>query len=73
MRSPQNLKKSPTCFYSVASKQVGNFFKFLWPFQKKWTLSSAKGQIILECPFEILDFPKIPRKVLQISALESEK
>ena len=26
------------CFYSVASKQVGDFFKFLWPFQKSWTL-----------------------------------
>ena len=23
----------------------------------------AKGQIISECPFEILDFPKIPRKI----------
>ena len=27
-----------SCFYSVASKQVGDFFKFLWPFQKSWTL-----------------------------------
>jgi hypothetical protein len=29
VRRPQNLKKSPTCFdiYSVASKQVGDFFK----------------------------------------------
>ena len=26
------------CLYSVASKQVGEFFKFLWPFQKSWTL-----------------------------------
>ena len=26
------------CFYSVASKQVGDFLKFLWPFQKSWTL-----------------------------------
>ena len=33
----------------------------------------AKGQIISECPLEILDFPKIPRKIWQISALESEK
>ena len=24
--------------YSVTSKQVGDFFKFLWPFQKTWTL-----------------------------------
>ena len=44
MRRAQNLKKSPTgfdktaVFYSVASKQVGDFFKFLWPFQKSWTL-----------------------------------
>ena len=33
----------------------------------------VKGQLISECPFEILDFPKIPRKIWQISALESEK
>ena len=44
MRRTQNLKKSPTgfdktaVFYSVASKQVGDFFNFLWPFQKSWTL-----------------------------------
>ena len=25
-------------FYSVPSKQVGDFFKFLWPSQKSWTL-----------------------------------
>ena len=33
----------------------------------------TKGQIISECPLEILDFPKIPRKIWQISALESKK
>ena len=27
-----------SCFYSVVSKQVGDFFKFLWPSQKSWTL-----------------------------------
>ena len=27
-----------SCLYSVASKQVGDFFKILWPFQKSWTL-----------------------------------
>ena len=26
-------------------------------------VSRAKGQIISECPLEILDFPKIPRKI----------
>ena len=30
-----------SCFYSVASKQVGYFFKFLWPFQKSWTLKAS--------------------------------
>ena len=25
-----------SCFYSVASKQEGDFFKFLWPSQKSW-------------------------------------
>ena len=29
--------------------------------------------MISECPLEILDFPKIPRKLWQISALESKK
>ena len=44
MRRPQNLKRYPTgfdktaFFYSEASKQVGDFFKLLWPFQKSWTL-----------------------------------
>ena len=27
-----------SCFYSEASKQLGDFFKFLQPFQKSWTL-----------------------------------
>ena len=27
-----------SCFYSLASKQVGDVFKFLLPFQKTWTL-----------------------------------
>ena len=26
-------------------------------------IASAKGQTISECPLEILDFPKIPRKI----------
>ena len=34
-------KISHSCFYSVASKQVGYFFKFLWPFQKSWTLKAS--------------------------------
>ena len=43
MRRPQNLKKSHlfwqnSCLYSVASKPVGDFFKFLWTFQKSWAL-----------------------------------
>ena len=29
-----------SCSYSVVSKRVGDFFKFLWPFQKNWTLSN---------------------------------
>ena len=27
-----------SCFYSIASKQVRDFFEFLWPFQKSWIL-----------------------------------
>ena len=37
------------------------------------TPHDGKGQIISECPLEILDFPKIHRKIWQISALESNK
>ena len=33
------MRKSPTCFDKTASKQVGDFFKFLWPFQKSWKTS----------------------------------
>ena len=32
------------CFYSVASKQVGDFFKRLWPFQKSWTLCNLQNE-----------------------------
>ena len=45
MRRPQNLKKishlfwQSSCFYSVVSKQVEDFFKFFWPSQKNWTLN----------------------------------
>ena len=45
MRRSQNLKKishlfsQNSCCYLVASKQVGDFFKFLWPSHKSWTLS----------------------------------
>ena len=28
-----------------------------------WQKVGFKGQIISECPLEILDFPKIPRKI----------
>ena len=31
-----------SCFYSVASKQVGDFFKFLLSPQKSWTLCWKK-------------------------------
>ena len=47
--------------------QLDNYRWFIF------ALPQTKGQIISECPFEILDFPKIPRKIWQISALESEK
>ena len=44
MRRPQNLKKTPpgSDKTAVASKQVGYFFKVLWPLQKSWTLSSPR-------------------------------
>ena len=33
----------------------------------------VKGQLISECPFDILNFQKKPRKNWQISAQESKK
>ena len=33
----------------------------------------AKGQLISECLFDVLFFPKNQRKIWQISALESKK
>ena len=47
MRRPHNLKKishlyrQNRCFYSVASNQVGDFFKCLCPFQKNWTFNTV--------------------------------
>ena len=42
------MKKSPTYFdmYSLASNQVGDYFKFLWPFQKTWALKTAQFNYI---------------------------
>ena len=57
MRRPQNLKKishlfwQNSCFYSVASKQVGDFFKFLWSSHKSWTLLIRKN--IWDCTIGI--------------------
>ena len=51
MRRPQNLKKishlfwQNSCFHSVVSKQVGDFFKFLWSSQKNWTLRTHVNMI----------------------------
>ena len=36
-----------SCFYSVVSKQVGDFFKILWPFQKSWTSHKNYGNFLL--------------------------
>ena len=48
------MEKSPTCFDSVASKQVGDFF---WPIQKIWTL---RGRGVVPggagCPMAHPDF-----------------
>ena len=35
--------------------------------------SFTKGQLISECLFGVIDFPKKQRKIWQISALESKK
>ena len=46
-------KKSPTCLeiFSVASKQLENFFKLLLPFQKTWTLiQQSRQHFVKNCP-----------------------
>ena len=52
--------------YSRAETTCGNTVPIL-------NFIYSKGQLISECPFEILNFPKIPPKIRQISALESKK
>ena len=37
------------------------------------SFSAFKGQLISECLFDVLNFPKNQRKIWQISALESKK
>ena len=37
-----------SCFYSVVSKQVEDFFKFLWPSQKSWTFRGQEIEIRLQ-------------------------
>ena len=62
----------PNClpnFQNLNTRSKSNYDKNIANLVSK----SPKGQIISECPFEILDFPKIPPKIWQISALESEK
>ena len=56
MRRPQNLKEisdlfwQNSGFYSVVSKQVGDFFKFSCPFQKSWTLTLSTNIVLnLQC------------------------
>ena len=47
---------------------LGAFTNYVY--KKSWLF---KGQTISECPLEILDFPKIPPKIWQISAQETKK
>ena len=42
-------------------------------FKVKYLKSGTKGQLISECLFDVLNFPKHRRKIRQISALESKK
>ena len=41
-----------SCFYSVVSKQVGDFFKFLWPSQKSWTLPKLNFTNVYYCNYQ---------------------
>ena len=51
-------------FYSVASKQVGDFFKFLWPSQKSWTLSIYAIMLYIPMLYVREIFGKIKKKNL---------
>ena len=69
---PQNLKKSHTCFdktavfYSVASKQEGEFFKFLWPFQKSWTLPRITLKATANVATNIIMSPSTSNSLVRI-------
>ena len=43
----KNLKQSPTSFHVYLTNKVGDCFKFLWPFQKFWTLLNKEELTIL--------------------------
>ena len=53
--------------YSKLGKEIDRIFaQCSVQFSNKLLMSylgEPKGQIISECPLEILDFPKIPRKI----------
>ena len=42
-------------------------------YTRQWTVDTTKGQLISECLFDILNFPKNQRKIWKISALEYKK
>ena len=53
-----------SCFYSVASKQMGDFFNFLWSFQKSWTLTAWKFEFFIANIFlMILKILKMSQKI----------
>ena len=53
-------------------QNLGNFV--ILPLQlDNLYFKSIKGQLISECLFDVLNFPKNQRKIWQISALESKK
>ena len=58
----------------VQKTKLQNGVLQLWSFKRVYSkLEPAKGQLISECLFDVLNFPKKQRKIWQISALESKK
>ena len=59
-------------FYSVVSKHVGDFFKFLWPSQNSWTLPTSIFQFVGECQNHLNKFDLIVQRKWIISKLENK-
>ena len=79
-KGQQKTSPSPFSWFDVVTKQIekwvktlGIFLEFIPSESKVQFIKHAKGQIISECFFDFVNFPKKHRKIWQISAQKSKK